>query len=77
MHSEPTFFHSYYNNHVEMFELVEDLIKISVKVPLKNCLVCVEEFVSILPTLISAQINRIESFYRDKNQMFDFVSNKL
>ncbi len=77
MHSEPTFFHSYYNNHVEMFELVEDLIKISVKVPLKNCLVCVKEFVSILPTLISAQINRIESFYLDKNQMFDFVSNKL
>jgi hypothetical protein len=72
--------HSFYNQHVETFEMIEETVKQSVKAaagPIKECLVCSTQLLKSIPEYIDAQIKRLESIYSQPSSFLYFVPFKL
>lgn len=66
VHPEPTLLHSFYNHHVETFELVEETVKqglIAASTPFKDCVTCASSFIRSIPDYIDSRIKILELAY--------------
>ena len=74
---EPTILHSFYNSHVETFEVIEETIKQSLRYVLKECLVCAKSMLQNIPSYIELKVSGLEKVYSQSTPWFEFVPKKI
>jgi hypothetical protein len=80
MHSNPTILHSFYNHHVEAFEMIEETVRQGIKATkqsLRECLPCASFLVQSIPSYIDGKILLLGRMYDSNSTWFDYIPLKL